>query len=91
MAEVLAAVSLPVATATAGSAAASYRPPAARLRSGVQHFAAGLVFAAAATELVPDVAHEPHRLAIVVGFALGLGLMLAVEFLPARLLGPRAD
>ena len=86
--QVAVAVSVPVLTATAGGVAAAYRPPPAKLRSGVQHFAAGLVFAAAATELVPDLSHEHHRIAIVVGFALGLAVMLAVEFLPARLLGP---
>ena len=92
LAEVVAAVSVPVATATAGGFAAAYRPPGAAVRSGVQHFAAGLVFAAAATELVPDLSHEHHRIAIAVGVAVGLALMLAVEFLPARLLGPeRAD
>lgn len=88
LAEVAVAVSIPVATATAGGLAAAYRPPGAKVRSGVQHFAAGLVFAAAATELVPDLSHEHHRIAIAVGFAIGLSLMLAVEFLPARLLGP---
>jgi len=92
VAEVALAVSIPVVTATAGGIAAAYRPPGMRLRSGVQHFAAGLVFAAAATELVPDLSHDNHRIAITVGFAIGLALMLAVEFLPARILGPeRAD
>ena len=90
LAQVVGAVSLPVATATVGSVAAVYRPPGDRLRSGVQHFAAGLVFAVAATELVPDLSHEHHRVAIVVGFAIGLGLMLALAFLPARMLGPKA-
>ena len=92
LAEVAAAVSFPVATATAGGLAATCRPPGEKVRSGVQHFAAGLVFAAAATELIPDLGHEHHRIAIAVGFAVGLALMLALEFLPVRLLGPeRAD
>ena len=86
--QVAVAVSVPVVTATVGGVAAAYRPPAAKLQSGVQHFAAGLVFAAAATELVPDLSHEHHRIAIVVGFAIGLGLMLAVEYLPARMARP---
>ena len=77
--QVAAAVTIPVLTATAGGIAAAYRPPTQKLQSGVQHFAAGLVFAAAATELVPDLSHDHHRGAIAVGFALGLTLMLAVE------------
>ena len=87
--QVATAVSIPVLTATVGGVAATYRPPADKVQSGVQHFAAGLVFAAAATELVPDLSHDNHRIAIVVGFALGLGLMLAVEYLPARMAGPK--
>jgi ZIP family zinc transporter len=86
--DVAAAVSVPVIAATAGGMVATYRPPGPKVRSGVQHFAAGLVFAAAATELVPDLSHEHHRIAIAVGFTVGLALMLAVEFLPAGLLGP---
>ena len=88
LAQVAAAVTIPVATATTGGVVACYRPPSPRVRSGVQHLAAGLVFAAAATELVPDLSHEHHRVAIVVGFAIGLALMLGIEFLPARMLGP---
>lgn len=92
IAEVAAAVSVPVAATTVGGIAAAYRPPAAKVRSAVQHFAAGLVFAVAATELIPELSHQHHRIAIAVGFALGVALMLAIEFLPARLLGPqRAD
>lgn len=90
--EVLVAVSVPIVVATAGAAVATIRPPSPRVRSGVQHFAAGLVFAAAATELIPDISHEHHRIAIAIGFAAGLALMLAVEYLPARLLaGAGAD
>jgi hypothetical protein len=67
----VAAASLPVTAANAGGIAAAYRRPA-KVRSGVQNFATGLVSgAAAATELVPDLSHEHGRIAIGVGFATG--------------------
>lgn len=77
---------VPVATATIAAAAAVYRPPSLKVQSGVQHFAAGLVFATAATELVPDLVKEHSDTAVLIGFALGIALMLAVDYLPTRLL-----
>jgi len=59
----VAAASLPVTAANAGGIAAACRRPA-KVRSGVQHFATGLVSGAAATELVPDLSHEHGRIAI---------------------------
>jgi ZIP family zinc transporter len=82
---------LPVATATAGGAIAAWRPPSDRIRSGIQHFAGGLVFATAATELVPDLTREHSAPAVIVGFTLGIAAMLAVATLPQRLLAGRAD
>lgn len=54
--------------------------PGATLRSLVQHFAAGLVFAAVAAEILPDIMHEHNASATILGFVLGVGLMLAVKF-----------
>jgi zinc transporter ZupT len=48
----------------------------ARTRSSVQLFAAGIVFAAVALELLPDIMHERSTAAAVVGLTLGIGLML---------------
>lgn len=76
--QVLVATAVPVVTATGGAAWAAWRPPKARLQSAVQHFAAGLVFAAAATELVPDLVREHEALPVVVGFATGIAVMLAL-------------
>lgn len=76
---VLAYAAIPVAAAIVGSAVAAVRAPSAPLRSGVQHFAAGVVFAAVAGELLPEVLriHEPVQ--VVIGFAVGVGLMLLVR------------
>jgi ZIP family zinc transporter len=50
-------VAFPVAAAIIGSAVAASRPPGPKVTSGVQHFAAGVVFAAAAGEVLPDLKH----------------------------------
>lgn len=70
---------LPVAALIFGGIIAAFRPPGPRLRSSVQHFAAGIVFAAVALELLPDIMHEGSAAAAVVGFVLGIGLMLGVK------------
>lgn len=69
----------PVLAVILGGVIAAFRPPGARLRSSVQHFAAGIVFAAVALELLPDIMHEGSPVAAVAGFVVGIGLMLGVK------------
>jgi ZIP family zinc transporter len=57
--------------------------PTSQVKSLVRHIAAGLVFAAATIELLPSLLKDKQPLATIVGFALGVGLLLAVN----RLLG----
>ncbi|BAO91229.1 ZIP family metal transporter [Caballeronia cordobensis] len=74
----------PVLAAAAGAAIASARKPGARTTSVIQHFTAGIVFAAAALELLPE--DRKHALwPVVMGFALGLGLMLGIKAVCNRL------
>lgn len=76
------------ATATVfGAAVATRYRPGPILISAVQHFAAGVVFAAAAGEILPDVMHGGSPLATVIGGALGLGLMLLIKQLEAMARG----
>jgi ZIP family zinc transporter len=49
---------IPVAAAVIGAMLAAWRAPDPRLSSAIQHFAAGIVFAAAAGELLPDLVHQ---------------------------------
>lgn len=77
----------PVAAMAVGGAVAAFRPPGARLGSAVQHFAAGVVFAAVAVELLPDVVHRDAPVAAAVGFALGVTLMLGLRSLARRFEG----
>lgn len=74
----------PVLAVILGGVIAAFHPPGARLRSSVQHFAAGIVFAAVALELLPDIMHERSPVAAVVGFVLGIGLMLGVKTLTEK-------
>jgi zinc transporter, ZIP family len=78
---------IPVMAAVVGAALAAWRAPGPKLTSAIQHFAAGVVFAAAAGELLPDLVHRHSMQAIVVGGALGLVTMLAIRWLGERLTG----
>ncbi len=75
---------LAVVAAMLGGVVAVYRPPSAQMESNVQHFAAGVVTAAVAAELLPDV-HERAPLVVVAGFALGVAAMLGVHRLSKTL------
>ena len=67
-----------IAVVIGGVLAARY-PPAPRMRSIFQHVAAGVVFAAVAGELLPEITATHDVAAVVAGFAIGIGLMLAVR------------
>jgi ZIP family zinc transporter len=69
---------LAVVAAMVGGVVAVYRAPGAQMESNVQHFAAGVVIAAVAAELLPDV-HDRAPLVVVVGFAVGVATMLGVH------------
>lgn len=79
----------PVIGMAAGAAAAAWWRPRGRYRSYIQHFAAGVVFAAIGVEILPDVLHQPAPLAAAAGFSLGVTAMLAIRAL-ARRAGARA-
>lgn len=70
---------LPVAAAIIGAVIAAFRPPGAKIRSVLQHFAAGVVFSVVAVELLPDVMKEHNAVATSIGFALGVAIMLGIK------------
>jgi ZIP family zinc transporter len=70
---------LPVAATVTGATLAAFKPPGPMLRSYIQHFAAGVVFSVVAVELLPDVVRGHAPLPVVVGFALGVAVMLGVR------------
>ena len=75
---------LPVAATVLGATVASFRPPGPAVRSLIQHFAAGVVFSVVAVELLPDVMREHAPVQVVLGFALGVAVMLGVRSVTAK-------
>jgi ZIP family zinc transporter len=75
---------IPVGAAVLGAAVAAYRRPNPILVSAIQHFAAGVVFAAAAGEILPDLKHGGSLWAIAIGGAAGVMFMLGLKRLEER-------
>ena len=67
--QVLSLTLIPVAATLLGGVVATFRTPGERLRSFVQHFAAGVVFAAVAGELLPEITRGHQPLGVVIGFS----------------------
>ncbi|MCL6526418.1 MAG: hypothetical protein K6T57_05980 [Thermaceae bacterium] len=76
---ILVFTAIPVAATLVGGTAAAYRPPSERLQSFFQHFAAGVVLAAVAGEVLPEIDKLHDSLGIVLGFGLGVVLLLGLE------------
>ena len=76
---------LPLTAVLIGGGIAAFRTPSPRLQSMVQHFAAGVVFAAVAGEILPEIVHERAPVAVAIGFTLGVLAMLAVRQFTERL------
>ena len=70
---------IPALATVLGGVVAALRPPGEQSRSFVQHFAAGVVFAAVAGELLPEITKEHQPIAVVIGFALGLLTLLGLR------------
>ena len=77
--EVLTYTLFPVVATILGGAIAAWRPPGRQLQSMIQHFAAGVVFAAVAAEVLPEATAHPEPLALAGGFALAVGVMLLLR------------
>lgn len=79
LASILAFTAIPVTATLLGGLAASFRAPSPQLRSAVQHFAGGVVFATVATELIPEIKRDHEPLGVIIGFVLGVALMLGLR------------
>ncbi len=69
----------PIAAAGIGGVVAVIRTPSPAMVSGVQHFAAGVVMAAVAGEVLPEVRDRASLWLIVVGFSAGVAVPLALR------------
>ena len=81
---------IPVAAVLLGSLIAVLWRPSDRLVGAMQHLAAGVVFAAAAAEILPQVMHEGSPAATFIGGALGILVMLSLKAVEDRAKGPVA-
>ena len=72
---------IPAGVALVGAVIATFRTPSPRIRTYVEHFAAGVVVAVAAAELLPAALRGRSALAIAIGFGLGtLAMLLIAHF-----------
>lgn len=79
---------IPAGAAIAGAAIAVVSRPGQVVVSAIRHFAAGVVFAAAAGEILPDLKHEGSAFPVVIGGAAGVAVMLLVKQLENWVEGP---
>jgi len=70
---------IPAVASVLGAAVTAVRQPGPSLASAIQHLAAGVLFAAVAGEILPDLKHQQSPIAVIVGGALGVALMLLVK------------
>jgi ZIP family zinc transporter len=79
---------VPVSAAAIGCVVAIWRRPGPALTSTIQHFAAGVVFAAAAGEILPDVMHGASPTATLIGGGAGVAVMLLIKQFEKFVRGP---
>lgn len=70
---------IPLLAMCVGAMTTAIKPPSPGLKSGIQHFAAGVVFAAAASEILPEVKHGGSVIAVAIGATAGILLMLLIK------------
>ena len=80
-------ISIPAVVALCGGFLAAFWKPSQQNRSLIQHFAAGVVLAALAVELLPEIAREHAPGPVLIGaFALGSLFMYGLKLWTERLL-----
>lgn len=78
---------VPATLAGAGGAIAAFRPPGPHARGYLQHFAAGVVFSVVGVELLPDIIRVHAPVQVVIGFSLGILVMLGIRSFTRKLEG----
>lgn len=78
---------IPLLAASLSAILAAIRQPGAALRSGIQHFAAGVVFSVVGVELLPDIVNRHRPVWVAIGFTLGIASMLAVRWFTESKIG----
>lgn len=70
---------IPAAALLAGSVSSFVGAPSSERQSAVQHFTAGVILAALAAEVLPEIAVTTQPIATLLGFAAGVGIMMLVR------------
>lgn len=83
-ASILSFALFPAIAVMVGGVVALIRPPGPAMRSAIQHFAAGVIFCVLATELLPDLLHRRMPWVTVIGFAIGVAVMLGMKVFAER-------
>lgn len=83
-------VLLPWLALAIGGVVSAFRTPGEKTRSAVQHFAAGVVFAAAAGEILPSLKHAGALVPVLVGGGAGIVAMLLAKSIGERAKGRSA-
>jgi ZIP family zinc transporter len=78
---------IPAIAVIIGGIIAAFRAPGPGVQGYIQHFAAGVVFAAVAGEVLPEIMRERTPLPVLIGFSLGVVAMLGVKWLAERMGG----
>ncbi|MFZ2236095.1 MAG: transporter [Dokdonella sp.] len=81
---------IPWAALVLGAIVTVFWPPGPKVRSAIQHFAAGVVFAAVASEILPELKHGGSVVAVAIGATVGILVMLAIKQIGRRASGPLA-
>lgn len=81
---------IPLAAVIIGAVLSVVRRPGPTFVSGMQHLAAGVVFAAAASEVLPQIKHGASPVATLISGLVGLGVMLLLKVVEGRAKGPVA-
>jgi len=88
---ILLVTAIPAVAMVIGSVTALWRSPGPGTRSAMQHLASGIVFAAVATELVPDMIRDGRIAPMLIGFAIGVCLVLGIRLIDERGAGEGDD
>lgn len=70
---------VPMATIILSGIVAALHPLGSTLRNYIQHFAAGVLFSVISIEFLPDMMRERKPIPVILGFALGLSVMLGIR------------
>ncbi len=78
---------IPAIAVIFGGIIAAFRAPGPGIQGYIQHFAAGVVFAAVAGEVLPEIMRERTPLPVLIGFTFGVVAMLSVKWFAERMGG----